>query len=220
MTIKFTDRRTDTDPAPEDERVAAENDRMAKRREVREQAAQRDIELESALLAEADVRASAERCESFADSHQATCQPWQTELAELERSAIQRIGRREPPDEEEDTRRVELSKLISEATRSLEESIAAERELQAVARQKARRIREGKPPSDTILAALTRPPLVDHKLAIRSFCLEQKIKWAKSTRRRGDTRRSNSRTQPARNPARRNYRQRGRHRDPPRRVAG
>lgn len=177
MTTKFIDRRN---PAAPETDPAVEAERMERRRAVCRMAARRDLELEPALLAEADVKASEARCDQLADEHAKTCGVWQTELAELEQRAIERIGRREPPDTDEDARRAELAKLIATATADLEKAIAAEREIQAIARRTARKIREGRPPSSTILMALTRPPLVNSRLLGQEFVFREKIKWLKA----------------------------------------
>lgn len=174
---KYIDRRHSATPDPDHE---VETERQARRRAVREAAAKRDLELQPALLAEADVKASEARCDALADEHQRLCAPLQDELALLETRAIQRVGRREPPDVEEDARRVELAKLIADATSDLEKAVTAEHELQTDRRRTARRIRQGKPPAETLLLALAQPPLVDPKLLGEQFVLREKIKWLKA----------------------------------------
>jgi len=149
-------------------------------RAVREQAARRDLELQPAVLAEQDIRASESRCDALADQHQQTCQPWQTELAELEQTAISRIGQREPPDTEQDARRAELTRWINQATSDLETAIATEHELQAIARRKARLIRQGKPPGYTILAQLSKPPLASPQLLAEQHVAKERTKWLRA----------------------------------------
>ncbi|MBN2577644.1 MAG: hypothetical protein JXB10_01455 [Pirellulales bacterium] len=168
MSTEIINKRT-TDPD--------DSERLARRRSIREQAARRDLELQPAVLAEADVKASERRCDELAEQHAMATAPWQSELSALEERAIARIGQRKPVNSEEDERRAELTKLISSATADLERAIAAEREIQAVARQKARRIRQGHPPSDTILAALAKPPLASPRLLAEQHVARERAKW-------------------------------------------
>ena len=177
MTTSIIDRRHSAKPGPDPE---AETERMRRRRAVRESAARRDIELRPALLAEKDVRDSEARCDELADSHQRVCQPWQNELTELEELAVKRIGAREPPNTEEDARRGELARLIAAATADLEKAVADEAAIQSIARRKARKTREGKPPSDTILMALAKPPLANPALLGEQFVRGEQLKWLKA----------------------------------------
>ncbi|NLS92850.1 MAG: hypothetical protein GXX96_11910 [Planctomycetaceae bacterium] len=174
MSTTIIDRRCTADPVDDPQ---ADVDRHARRRAVREASARRDLHLQAALLAEADVKASEARCDQLADDHQRLCSPWQAELGELEAKAIARIGRREPPDAEEDERRGELAKLIATATSELEAAIALEREVQGVARRKARKIREGHPPGVLILAALGKLPLANPRLLAELHVAQQRVKW-------------------------------------------
>ena len=151
----IVDRRHSAPPTDDPE---AESDRMARRAAVREAAARRDIELQPALLAEADIKASEARCDQLADEHARTCAPWQEELQTLEQRAIERIGRREPPDEDEDSRRTELTKLIAEATSELEQAIESERDLQATARCKGPQDSRGTSPSRYCLDGIGQAP--------------------------------------------------------------
>ena len=173
---RFVDKRCEAvdTPDPEDENV-----RLARRRAVREAAARRDMELAPALLAEQDVRDSESRCDQLADDHARLCEPWQTELGELEQRAIERIGRREAPDADEDARRGELSRLIVEATSDLEKAIAVEHELQADRRRKARKIREGNPPGSILLMALSKTPLANPRLLAELHVCRERIRWLK-----------------------------------------
>ena len=161
----------------------ADTERLRRRADVREQAARRDLELQPAILAEQDIRDSESRCDGLAADHQTLCQPWQDELAALEKTAISRIGRHEPPNAEEDERRAELTKLIAAATGDLEKAIAAEREVQGVARRKARLARQGRPPSGVILMKLAQPPLACPRLLAESHVCKQRAKWAEARKK-------------------------------------
>lgn len=159
-----------------------DSERMARRRAVREQAARRDAELLPAVLAEADIAASENRCDQAADEHATNTAPLQIELSELEAAAIVRIADRLPADSERDARRAELVGLIAEATVELEVVVAREREIQGVARQKARRIRQGHPPPDTILAALAKPPAASPRLLAEAHVARERVRWLQARR--------------------------------------
>ncbi len=72
---------------------------------------------------------------------------------------------------------VGLTKLIADATSELETAVAAEREVQSIARRKARLTRQGKPPADTILAKLAKPPLASPFLLAEAHVCREKRKW-------------------------------------------
>lgn len=151
-----------------------DSDRQRRRQQIREQAARRDLELQPALVWEADIRASQARCDAAADRHATATAPWQSELKDLEARAIARIGRREEPDADEDQRRAELIGLIAEATRDLETTVNREREIQAALSHKANRLRMGHPSGYTILGALAQPPLASPALLVKLHVAQQR----------------------------------------------
>jgi hypothetical protein len=162
---------------------ADDTERLSRRRSLREQAAQRDIELLPARLAEQDIEASRVRRDEAADQHSIATQPLQEELGRLEEAAISRIGRREPPDAEADARRAELTQLIAAATAELEAIIRREREIQSIARRKARKIREGRPPADVLLMKLAQGPLASPRLLAEQHVCRQRVQWLEARRK-------------------------------------
>jgi len=154
-----------------------DSDRQRRRAQVREMAARRDMELQPALLAEADIEQSKRRADEAADKHQRQTAPLQLELQDLEQRAIQRIGRREAPDAAEDERRAELLAELREANHDLERTLEKERNCQADFARKARRLREGRPPGYTILMDLAKPPLASPRLLAAQHVCRERIKW-------------------------------------------
>ena len=155
-------------------------DRLTHRRAIREAAAQREMELLPAILAEGDIRLSEGRCDQAADEHATATAPLQTELSDLETAAVARIADRLPANAEEDARRAELTTEIAEATGELEVVAQAERKIQQSLLAKVQYIRQGLLPPDTILAALSRPPLANPRLLAELFVSRERLKWLRA----------------------------------------
>ncbi|HUT91572.1 MAG TPA: hypothetical protein VMY37_18890 [Thermoguttaceae bacterium] len=157
-----------------------DSERLAHRRSIRLAAAKRDLELAPARLAEADIAASELRVDAAADEHSTACAPLQEELAALEQAAIGRVADRLPANAEEDARRAELIGEIGVLTTTLEAAVAAERKIQSSLLAKVQYIRQGHLPPDTILAALSRPPLANPRLLAELFVSRERIKWLRA----------------------------------------
>ncbi len=115
------DRRTDAPDEPSAEDLHSnEQDRLARRHNVKVRVAELEVKRQRADLLRAEIRRIDAEVEQAADLHQASCEPLQAELTELERLAIERIAKREPPDADQDQRRAEIVSEITEHNKTLE----------------------------------------------------------------------------------------------------
>jgi hypothetical protein len=155
-----------------------ERERLRRRQDVRERIARRALMEQRAEILALRLRDLDAEAEEAAEAHRRTCEPIQSELAEVEGKLVHSLMNRRPTHPGLEKRRRELIDAIDKANVELSDAVDRIERLKRGPAEELEKAQWSIAERSGLESDLTREPLANPRLALDKFVAGQALEWA------------------------------------------